>query len=166
VKNDGEGGILGNILRGVGELVEWVQRMEAEGKTEISRTGTFGSIPERLRIGGCYGFNLKMGLPGKREQAAGGDTYTVVGQENSLKESEPVIEVYDEGRFVRVVAELPTVSDDEVALYMKENVLYIDVRAKDNPFNKSIVLPDRVKPGTMRKFIRNNILEVLVDLQD
>ncbi len=166
MKDKDEGSTLGNILRGVGELVEWVQKMEAEGKTEYSRTGTFGIMPDRRGISGCYGFNLKMGLPGKRKQVAGGNTYDVVGQVDPLKESEPVIEVYDEGRFVRVVAELPTVSDDEVVVNMKENELYIDIRSKDNPFSKSVALPERVKPGTMRKFIRNDILEVLVDLQD
>lgn len=166
VKNGGEGSILGNILRGIGDLVELVQKMDTAGKTEISRTGTFGCFPERKGISGCYDFTLKMGLPGKRGQAADGVIHADVGRTPSLKESEPAIEVYDEGRFIRVVAEIPAVSDEEVVLYMKENVLYIDVRANDDPFNKSVVLPERVKPGAMRKFIRNNILEVLVDLQD
>lgn len=64
VKSGGGGGTLGSILKGIGELVELVQKMDAEGKNEISRTGTFGIFPEGRGIGGSYGFTLKMGLPG------------------------------------------------------------------------------------------------------
>lgn len=37
-----------------------------------------------------------------------------------MKEREPVIDVFDEGQFIRVVVELPAVSDEDVVLYMKE----------------------------------------------
>lgn len=166
VKSGSEGSTLGSILRGIGELVELVRKMDAEGKTEISRTGTFGSFPKRQEIGGSYGFTMKMGLPGKKEPAAGGVMHAGVGQEPSLKEHEPVIDVFDEGHFIRVVAELPAVPDEDVVLYMKENVLYLTVRAKDASFSKTIVLPERVISGTIRKSLRNDILEVRVEVQE
>jgi len=165
VKSDDEGGILGNVLRGIGELVELVQKMDAEGKTEISRVGTIGDLQGRRGTGACYGFTLRTGLPGKKERVGGEFVQTGAGRESSLKKSEPVIDVFDEGGFIRIVAELPVVSDDEVAVKIKENLLNITVLAREASFSKSIVLPKKVKPGTMRKSIRNGILEVLVDVQ-
>jgi len=162
LKSSDEGGFLGNILRGIGELVELVQKIDAEGKTEISRTGTFRSFPEHRDAVGRYGFTLKIGLPGERK--TGGIGHGVAERGSPLKEREPVIDVFDEGHFIRVVAELPAVSDDEVDIYVKESILYLTVRAKDDSFSKSIVLPKRVKPGTMRRSLRNGILEVLVDV--
>jgi len=166
VKNDGDGGILGSILRGIGEMVDLVQKMDSDGKTEVNRTGTFGDLTDRKGLGGCYGFTLKTGLPGRKLSSAGGTVQTDAQQDIPFKNSEPVIDVFDEGDFVRVVVEIPAVSDEDIVLHIKENVLYLTVWAKDDPFNKSIALPHRVKPGTMRKSIRNGILEVLFDVQD
>ncbi|OPY56173.1 MAG: hypothetical protein A4E55_02194 [Pelotomaculum sp. PtaU1.Bin035] len=164
MKSDNEGGILGSILRGVGELVDLAQKLDAEGKTELSRTGTLGKSPGKRGPAGHYGFNIKVGLPAKNVPVGG-----VMGAGDvegpSLKEREPVIDVFDEGHFIRVVAELPAVSDEEVIVNIKENVLYLKVRGNNNPFSKSIMLPEKVKPETLRKSLRNGILEVLVDVQ-
>jgi len=166
MKNDGDGGFLGNILRGINEMVDLVQKMDAEGKTEINRTGTFGNLTDRKGLGGGYGFTLKTGLPGKKLTSAGGTVQTGTQQDIPFKNNEPVIDVFDEGNFVRVVVEIPAVSDEDIVLHIKENVLYLTVWSKDDPFNKSIPLPHRVKPDTIRKSIRNGILEVLFDVQD
>jgi len=164
VKKDGDGGILGNILRGIGEMVDLVKKMDTDGRTEINSTGTFGNLTDPKGISGCYGFTLKTGLPGKRPSFTS-DTMPA-RQDISIKKSEPVIDVFDEGHFIRVVVETPVVSDEDIVLHIKENVLYLTVWAKDEPFSKSIALPHRVKSDTMRKFIRNGILEVLLDVQD
>jgi len=166
LKNSGEGGILRNILKGIGELVELVQEMDTEGKTEIRRTGNFGGFPERKGISGRYDFTLKMGLPGKRGQVAGDAIHADSGRKSSMKEIEPELEVHDEGSFIRVVMEIPAVPDEEVAVCMVDNVLYIDIKNGEAAFRKSIALPDKVKPATMRKYIRNSILEILIDVQD
>jgi len=166
MKSDDENSILGNVLRGISELVELVQKMDAEGKTEISRVGTLGNFQDRRGTGACYGFTLRTGLPVKGKRTAGGAAQSGAWREPSMKKHEPVIDVFDEGGFVRVVAELPFVTDDEVDLNIQDDVLYLTVRAKDSFFSKSIVLPKKVKPGTLRKFVRNGILEVLVDVQE
>jgi len=166
VKSGGESGSFGSILKGIGELVEIVKKMDAEGKTEIKRTGTFGIFPESRRIGGSYGFTLKMGLPGRKEPASSGITHSGVGQKPVQKEREPLVDIFDESNFIRVVVELPAVADEDVVLYMNENVLYLTIRSPNGPFSKTIVLPDRVKPGAMRKSIRNGILEVIVEVKD
>ncbi|TEB15406.1 hypothetical protein Psfp_02191 [Pelotomaculum sp. FP] len=166
MKNDSDGGILGSILRGIGEMVDLVQKLDSEGNTEINRMGTFGNLTDRKRLGGCYGFTLKTGLPGKKPPVACDTMPSGAQQDIIFKNSDPVIDVFDEGHFVRVVVEIPTVSYEDIVLHIKENILYLTVWAKDEPFNKSITLPHRVKPGTMRRSIRNGILEVLLDVQD
>lgn len=166
MKNDGAGGILGNILRGINEVVDLVQKMDSEGKTEINRTGTFGSLTDRKGLGGCYGVTFKTGLPVRKIPTVADTTPAGAQQGISFKDIEPVIDVFDEGHFIRVVAELPAVTEEDVVLHMKENVLYLTVWAKEEPFSKSVRLPEKVKPGTMRKSLRNGILEVLVDVQD
>jgi len=166
VKRGDEGGVIGKFLQGIGELVELARKMDAEGKTEINRTGTFGFLPEGKRLTGSYGFTCKMGLPRKKEPPAGDIVHAGVEQEPSLKEREPMIDVFDEGHFIRVIAELPAVSDEDVSLFMQENVLYLTVRTKDAPFSHTVVLPEKVKPGTMRKSLRNGILEVLVEVRE
>ncbi|MDF9407593.1 MAG: hypothetical protein A4E52_01883 [Pelotomaculum sp. PtaB.Bin013] len=166
MKNGDESSILGNVLRGIGELVELVQKMDAEGKTEINRFGTLGDFHGQQGTGARYGFTLRTGLPGRRRPAPGDVAPSEVEWQPPLKKREPVIDVFDEGGFIRVVAELSIASDDEVALDIKENVLNMTVETRDVSFSKCIAMPKKVNPGTMRKYIRNGILEVLVDVQD
>ncbi len=72
-------------------------------------------------------------------------------------EREPLIEVFDGGDCLSVVAELPSVEEEDISLKM-ENVLRISVNAKNHKYSKEVVLPGPAK--IVSEIYKNNILEV------
>jgi len=72
---------------------------------------------------------------------------------------EPVTEVHTIGNEVKVVAELPGATDDEIRLSVRGNSLIIDAGDADHHYRTTAALP-AVDPASMRKSFKNGVLEV------
>jgi HSP20 family protein len=73
--------------------------------------------------------------------------------------SEPVAEVHRIGDEVKVIADLPGITGEELRLDLKGNTLIIDAGDADHHYHTSAVLPP-VDPGSMQKSLKNGVLEV------
>lgn len=72
---------------------------------------------------------------------------------------EPVAEVHRIGNEVRVITELPGISEDTLRLDVKENTLIIDAGDADHCYRTSAALPP-VDTASMQKTLKNGVLEV------
>jgi HSP20 family protein len=72
---------------------------------------------------------------------------------------EPVTEVHTIGDEVKVVAELPGTTDDEIRIRVRGNSLIIDAGDADHHYHTTASLP-AVDPASMRKSFKNGVLEV------
>ncbi|MBI2115307.1 MAG: Hsp20/alpha crystallin family protein [candidate division NC10 bacterium] len=159
----GGGGFgLGDIFRGIGDLIELLKEMEAEGKTEVSRTGELRGKGRLKDLRGVYGFNVKVGLGGE-------PTVETFGNIRKSKEGpvveevrEPLLDVLDEGDSFRIIAELPGVEASDITLDLKDDILTIAAEGKDRKYSKEILLSSRAQPGPPTMSYRNGILEVRV----
>ena len=107
----GSGFGLGDLFRGVGDLVELLKEMEAEGKTEVSRTGELQGKGRLKDLKGVYGFNVKVGLGGEPTVETFGnikkrDTGAVVEEMR-----EPLVDLFTL-ETIRIIAELPAWRND------------------------------------------------------
>ncbi|MBI2458237.1 MAG: Hsp20/alpha crystallin family protein [candidate division NC10 bacterium] len=159
----GGGGFgLGEVFRGIGDLIELLKEMEAEGKTEVSRTGELRGKGRLKDLRGVYGFNVKVGLGGE-------PTVETFGNIRKSKEGpvveevrEPLLDVLDEGDSFRIIAELPGVEASDITLDLKDDILTIAAEGKDRKYSKEILLSSRAQPGPPTMSYRNGILEVRV----
>jgi HSP20 family protein len=71
----------------------------------------------------------------------------------------PQIEIFDEGRELVVVIELPGVSDDRVSIAVQDDIFVLEIGGQ-TPRITEILLPRIVDPTTLRHTFRNRILEV------
>jgi HSP20 family protein len=168
-RKGGSGFGLGDIFRGVGDLIELLKEMEAEGKTEVTRTGELRGKGRAKDLRGVYGFNIKIGLGGE-------PTVETFGNIRKTKEGpvveevrEPLLDVLDEGDSFRIIAELPGVEAGDIKLDLKDDILTIVAEGKDLPtgqagrkYSKEVLLPSRVQPEPPTMSYRNGILEVRV----
>ena len=73
--------------------------------------------------------------------------------------SEPVTEVHRIGDEVKVIAELPGVTDESLRLDVKGDRLIIDAGDADHHYHASATLPP-VNAASLRSSIKNGVLEV------
>jgi len=77
----------------------------------------------------------------------------------SRDSKEPVVEVHPIGNEVKVIADLPGVTDDALRLDVQGDRLIIDAGDADRHYRTSAHLPP-VDAASMRKSLKNGVLEV------
>jgi HSP20 family molecular chaperone IbpA len=83
----------------------------------------------------------------------------------SIKESEPIVDILEEGQNIRVMAELPGVSEKDVKLNIEGNTLIISTADSTRNYYKRIELPKPVKKETIEFSCKNGVLEVKLKKQ-
>jgi HSP20 family molecular chaperone IbpA len=76
---------------------------------------------------------------------------------------EPLTEVHTIGNEVKVVTELPGITDDEVRIRVRDNSLVIDAGDGDHHYHTTTALP-AIDAASMQRTLKNGILEVTFTL--
>ncbi|PTL36255.1 heat-shock protein Hsp20 [Candidatus Methylomirabilis limnetica] len=161
-RKGGAGFGLGDLFKGIGDLIELLKEMEAEGKTETTRTGELRGKGRLKDLRGVYGFNVKVGLGGEPTVETFGNIKK--GEAGAVVEEvrEPLVDVFDENEAIRVIAEMPGVDTGDVRVELKDDILTISAEGKDRKYSKEILLPAKGKQESLKTSYRNGILEVTV----
>ncbi len=148
----------GSLFKGIGNLFDLVSKMTEEGKEEYTKTGEITGLGDKVK--GVYGFSVKLGLGGK----------PVIEQFGNIKETEkgavvdevrePIVDVFDEGEGLVVVAELPGVGEDDIRLEVRDDILDLAAKADGRKYSKEILLPSPVDADSMESTYKNGILEI------
>lgn len=162
-----EGFKLQDVLKGITDLVDLVQKMDAEKKTEESRTGSFQFPRDKKTFQGSYGFTVKLG--GLPEKPRSGNPVTIdagrVIKDNKMPDAEwePVMDIFDEGGTVQIVVEVPGAAGDQVNIEISGQMLDITLEKGQAGVIKSVPLPCPVKPESLQYSVRNGILRITLD---
>lgn len=163
-------GLLGGFFKGLSNLIDLADKLEKTGG--IEKSGTFG-VKGQKDMTGVYGFSIKtMAGPG-------GIARPVVrpfGDISKFKHEvrphdkprgpvveearEPVVDVFDEGNFIRIVAELPGVSESELLCESQgDDIVQISTAGKVK-YYREILLENKIDPQSLEKHYINGILEL------
>lgn len=150
----------GNLFKGLGDFIDLVSEMvETEGETEVSKTAEFQVKGLGDKARGVYGFSLRSGIGGiPRVERFGNIRSTATGPEVA-DVREPLVDSFDEGEEVVLVAELPGVSEEEITVEIQEDILSLQTTG-ERKYAKEILLPQAVDAATLKKTYRNGILEL------
>ncbi|MDP3774722.1 MAG: archaeal heat shock protein Hsp20 [Gemmatimonadales bacterium] len=158
---EGGGGFgLGDVFRGMGDLIELLKEMEAEGKTEVARTGELRGKGRLKDLKGVYGFSVKVGLGGEPTVETFGNIRKGEAGPTVEEVREPLVDVFDEGGSMRVLAEMPGVEAEDVRVELNDDVLIITAEGKDRKYSKEILLPAKGRRDSVQTSYQNGILEV------
>jgi len=80
--------------------------------------------------------------------------------EEELKEPKPLIDVLVEKNETVVVAELVGFNREDLKINVRDQRLILSAHASDRRYYKSLNLPERVIPSTMRTTYKNGVLEI------
>jgi len=151
---------LGGLFEGIQKLVEAAAGLKESGG--VDKTGEF-AIPGLGDKGkGIFGFSIRT--------LAGGDQPSVKVQpfgnihqreEGMVVEEarEPVVDTFEEGDRIRVIAELPGVSKSDIKYEIDGDVLTLSTEG-NRPYSAEVLLPAAVEPGDVEFSYTNGILEL------
>lgn len=148
---------LGEVFKGLGNVVDLVAKMAEEGLAEVSRTQEVHG-PGKVR--GVYGFSIKMGVGGLPTLERFGNIRSTERGPEVSETREPLVDVFDEGDHVLVVAELPGVAESDISVETKDDVLALSAEGRNRKYAREVLLPAMVEPGSLRQSFQSGILEV------
>ena len=75
------------------------------------------------------------------------------------------VDIFDEKDYIKVIAEIPGVEEDDIKINLEKDRLTISVNVPDYKYHQKLKLPCESK-GKLGKFYRNGILEVRIQKKD
>jgi len=141
-------------------LQKWVElASELENKKEIRKEGEIKGLPKNLK--GMYGINVKT-LADKSIVETVGNTKRTEKAPVVKEAREPLVDVFDEDDLIVVIAEMPGVSEQEISIEIKEQILYLTALGKERKYISKIILPSKVIPSSMKTFHNNEVLKIIL----
>lgn len=151
----GEG--LGDLLGGLGDFLNLIERLAEQGEGDLSRQREFVS-PSGMR--GVYGFSVRLGM-GNAPTVERFGNVRVTSEGPVVSEiREPLVDVFDEGDEVVVVAEVPGVQESDINLELAGDVLALSASGPKRKYEKEVLLPAAVDPATREQSYQNGYLEL------
>lgn len=153
---------LGGLFKGLGNLMELVSELAENSETTTSSEGhQSGEIKfgEDSKLRGVYGFTVRTGIGGVPHVESFGNIRETEEGPIVAETREPMIDIFDEGKTVLVVVELPGVTEKEIDLAVEGDVLALSTNGK-RKYAKEILLPAAVVSEGMTTSYNNGVLEV------
>ena len=150
----------GGFLAGLGKLLEKVGELAEKGG-ELRKEGQIPGSDGKLK--GIYGFTIRTGLGDKGiavEPFGNVRTDADTGKAEVHEVREPMVDVFEEPDHVLVVAEMPGVSEADVQLELKDDILSLRAEKGDKKYRKEVLLPRAFSAANMSHKCRNGVLEV------
>ena len=151
---------LGGLLEGIQKLVETAAKLKDSG--QISQTGEF-EIPGLGEKGkGIFGFSVKT-LAGGEGQSVSvrpfGNIHKTAKGVAVEEARESVVDLFEEDDKIRVIAELPGVSEDAIKYEIKGDVLRIWTEG-ERQYDTEVLLPAEADSENAESTYKNGIFEL------
>ena len=142
---------IGHFLSGLGSLLDQLKHLPEESH------GEFGGKDIR----GVYGFSVKtLGEEARVEPFGNIRKDEKSGRVTVGEIREPMTDIFEEGDFVLVVAEVPGIREEDVHLELHGDIVIFTAEQGESKYRKEILLPGVFQPENMSYRCRNGVLEI------
>jgi HSP20 family protein len=143
------------------------EELSKRAPTELQREQT---LPDGTKVQSygpfVYGYSVTVGPDGKPNVKEFGNfkAGTQLGKPHmDLKEKrEPLADVIDADKTVRVIVELPGVEKDDIKLSGTDDKLRISVDTAKNKYYKEVELPSKVDAKKAKSNYKNGVLDITI----
>lgn len=149
---------LGDLIDTISEIAEGAEGAEGEGG-EVRRSGEFQVRGMGDKARGVYGFSIRTGEGGTPRVERFGNIRKTEAGPVVADVREPLVDLFDEGEELLVVAELPGVGEAQISVTLQDDILSLETNG-ERRYAKEILLPEPVEPGSLRQSYTNGILEL------
>jgi HSP20 family molecular chaperone IbpA len=81
-------------------------------------------------------------------------------EKESLRDPQPLIDIFQEKRWVTVIAQIAGFNKETLKIDVKDQKLTLSAKAKDRRYYKSLNLPKEVIPNVIQTNYKNGVLEI------
>ena len=163
---------LGGLFKGIEKLVDLAAELKEAGG-EIKKEGEIDLSHLKEGMKGVFGFSIKTAVGGKPIVEPFGNIKKTPKGPTVEEEREPITDVFDEKEEIRVYAEMPGVSQEDIKVDFPEisgsrqgrekgDILDISVQTGERKYHKEVLLPAKVKSETITSSYKNGILEIRI----
>jgi HSP20 family protein len=152
-----DGGGLGGLFKGLGDFLNLVERLAEQGEHHVSQEREFTS-PGGAR--GVYGFSVRLGVGGTPAVEHFGNVRATSEGPVVSETREPLVDIFDEGGEVVVVAEVPGVQEKDIHTELTGDVLVLSAAGPKRKYHKEILLPAAVDQAAHQQQFQNGYLEL------
>ena len=151
---------LGGLFKGLGSLLEFATELAEQAPTEVRREGQVGPIGDK-GVKAVYGFSVKVGGGGRPTVERFGNVRETEGKGPIVDDvREPMVDTFDEGAFLLVVAELPGVNEKDITYDIQQDIVTISGQTGERKYSKEVLLPSAVEAEKSSSSYKNGILEI------
>jgi HSP20 family protein len=150
----------GGLFKGISNLLDLVGNLTEAGEN-MSRTGEV-KFGDGEKMQGVYGFSIRTGLGGMPKVESFGNIRESEAGPVVADTREPIVDVFDEGPKLLVVAELPGVAKKEIKVELNGDVLALSTTGA-RKYAKEVLLPAAAKEEGMTTTYNNGVLEVRLE---
>ena len=150
---------VGGAFKGIADLLDAVGRLAEKGK-EFQREG---EIKFGEKVKGVYGVTVRTAVGGEPIVSTFGNIKKTPQGPAVSEEREPIVDIFDEKEEVRIVVEVPGVTEENIKTEIKGDVLILEAKDSSRKYYKEIVLPREVDPGTFKIKYTNGVLEIRIN---
>jgi len=153
----------GGLFKGLGNLIELASKLEEKGG-EFKQEKTFTAKgPGGKDLNGIFGVSIRTLNGGKPVLETFGNIKKTPKGPVVEEVREPIVDVFDEQGHVRLIAEVPGVSEEGLSVELKGDILSLSAASKDRQYAKEVLLPCPVKRETIQRSFHNGILEITLE---
>ncbi len=142
---------------------EWIREMEEEFE-RIEREFMRNIKSSEVKQFGpyVYGFRVTVGPDGVPKVEEFGNVRKIRGKPMISEEIEPLADVIERDKEIKVIAEVPGVNKDDIKVKLANNgkKLVITAKSEDRNYYKEIDLPAEVDEKSAKASYKNGVLEV------
>lgn len=150
----------GGLFKGIGNLLDLVGNLAEAGET-MNRSGEL-KFGDSEKMQGVYGFSIRTGLGGLPKVESFGNIRESEAGPVVADTREPIVDVFDEGEKMLVVAELPGVARKEIKVEVNGDVLALSTTGT-RKYAKEVLLPAAAKDEEPALTCNNGVLEVRLE---
>lgn len=153
---------LGGIFKGLGGIVDAISKLGKDFEDiDITKAGKIKGLGDKLS--GHYGFTVRTMGEGKVKVEPFGNIRET--DEGPVVEEmrEPMVDIFDEKKIFKVIAELPGVTEDEITVELNGDILTLSAEGKLRKYHKEILITVKIRLETMVRSFKNGILEITFD---
>jgi HSP20 family protein len=149
---------LGGLFKGIGNLIDLVSKLSDEG---TEKTGEIKGLGKDVK--GVYGFRIRTLVGGKPLVDSFGNIKETKRGPVVEEVREPMIDIFDEKDQIRVIAEMPGVSEEDIKVEANGDILNLSTSGKDRKYAKELLLPSKVKSDPIKISSKNGIVEIRLE---
>ncbi len=152
---------LGGLFKGFEKLADLAADLnEAHG--EIKKEGEIDLNHLKQGMKGVFGFSIKTAAGRKPVVEPFGNIKRTPKGPTVGEEREPITDIFDEKGEIRVYLEMPGISEQDMKIDLRGDILDVSAQNGDRKYHKEVLLPSPVKAATLTSKYKNGILEITI----